>query len=389
MLFFSEKLKRAINILYREPAYVTSQLKSLGLHQLTLKTSNFVGGRTFLLNTVFFILTFNCNLKCFMCGLWGEQGVCRGEDFKVKEEMELKDWQRVIAEVAAFKPGIILFGGEPLLYKEWYKIAAYAKQKKLRVHLPVNGTLVLNNLEKILKYVDNLDFSLDGLYEIHNEIRGRKNIFEEALQALEEIVKIKKQKKQVKPYININATVSEKNYFHLVEFVEFFENRGLPINLFNFQNVEFTDNETYLKNKKIVEKNFGVKSKFWKGCLTNQNNLNVEKLIQQINTLKEAKYENIKFIEFEPDFNEDQLRAYYNRPAGLKIKNKCMAPWFQCMVLPDGNVWICPDIIVGNVKKENILNIINSDKAKKFRKYLIKHKQIPICGNCYTVFDCG
>lgn len=388
MQLFSEKIKRALSILSNEPDYVLSQLKSLGLYQLTLKTNNFINGRTFLLNTVFFVLTFNCNLRCFMCGLWGEQGVCKGKEFNINEEMELKDWQRIIAEVSSFKPNIILFGGEPLLYKNWYKVAAYAKQKKLRVQLPVNGTLVLNNIDKILKYVDNLDFSLDGLYEIHDNIRGKEGVFEESLQALEEIIKIKKQKKLVKPYININTTISEKNYNHLVELVEFFENKELPINLFNFQNVEFTDEENFLKNKKIVEKNFGVKSKFWKGCITHQNNLNVEKLIQQINTLKESKYENIKFIEFEPDFDEDEIRKYYQRPGGLPLTKKCLAPWFQCMVLPDGNVWICPDIIVGNVKKENILNIINSEKAKQFRKYLIKNKQIPICGNCYTVFDC-
>src|SRR5438128_3751128 len=76
-----------------------------------------------------------CNLRCKMCGQWGDTGIFRangaesatdGEREKSriqeligrKRQLALADYVRLLDEVAPFHPIISLFGGEPLLYPD-------------------------------------------------------------------------------------------------------------------------------------------------------------------------------------------------------------------------------------------------------------------------------
>ena len=55
-----------------------------------------------------------------MCGFWGKSGSVRQKDTEfIKEELSLSELKKVIDEVLSFMPNITLFGGEPLLYKDW------------------------------------------------------------------------------------------------------------------------------------------------------------------------------------------------------------------------------------------------------------------------------
>src|SRR5580765_5187883 len=76
-----------------------------------------------------------CNLRCKMCGQWGETGIYRsgasaaatdGEQERsrireligLKRQLSLADYLRLLDELVPSRPIISLFGGEPLLYPD-------------------------------------------------------------------------------------------------------------------------------------------------------------------------------------------------------------------------------------------------------------------------------
>src|SRR5690606_34625925 len=83
-------------------------------------------------------------------------------------------------------PGLILSGGEPLLRKDIFEIAARSKALGFYTALSTNGTLIDEPLaERIaalgLHYVG---ISLDGLEATHDRFRRHKGAFRKSLNAL-------------------------------------------------------------------------------------------------------------------------------------------------------------------------------------------------------------
>ena len=59
-------------------------------------------------------------------------------------------------------------------------------------------------------------------------------------------------------------------------------------------------------------------------------------------------------------------------------------------VLPNGDATFCvdfPDYVIGNVYKSNVLEILNGEKSKKFRQYIIEKDGLPLCARCPHRFD--
>lgn len=83
---------------------------------------------------------------------------------------------------------IVITGGEPLLHPEIFEIIRACKQRGLIVNLTTNGTLVEKYWEALTQTgIDSLSFSLDGLQDTHEQIRGQKGCFHRTLRALERI----------------------------------------------------------------------------------------------------------------------------------------------------------------------------------------------------------
>lgn len=383
----TQTLKRYLQIATTEPGYVLSQINPIIRFWLNKLLNNYSNGYSFALNKVFLVLTFKCNLSCKMCVLQGDMGLCKNyPGMKEDKNLSLLKWQKIIDGFYKYSPSIIFFGGEPLLYSGWYEIAKYAKSKGLRLNLPTNGTLVENNAEKLLEVMDNIDFSIDGTEAIHDSIRGVAGTFKKVISGIKCLQELKIKRGQKKPYINICFTISQANYNNLVDFVEFLVSENLEINLLNFQHIEFTSQKIVEEQKDFFNKNFNRETNFWEGVASNFQNIDTNILISQMETLKNKKYKNINYIEFEPDFTSLEIKNYYAREDFKKDFKKCLAPYYEAMILPQGEMWICPDYSIGNAKDNTLYNLWNSEKARKFRNVLTKNKSLPICGNCYTVY---
>jgi MoaA/NifB/PqqE/SkfB family radical SAM enzyme len=376
-------LKRFLRLLKRtftEPLYVYQQIKPRFLYKLNKFLIPYLDGRSIHLSGVSLFLTWRCNLKCKMCNLWGEYGVSLLEN---KKELGFSEYKKILDEISIFSPEVILTGGEPLLHKEWDKIVEYLRFKKFRnIVLLTNGTLLEKNAEKIVTLVDTINVSLDGPPELHDKIRGKSGIFQEIVEGIKKILKIKEIKNSKIPYINIAYTISDLNYFYLKEFLKYFENLNLPINTIIFQHLEFIGEDGLNKTEKIY-KNYNMKTSIWKGFNYKIEKINIDALIKEIREIKNTNYKNIYPVFF-PDFNEEELRKYYLFPSEFPQKNPegCLGPYLEALITPYGDLWICPDYVIGNLKEESFENLWNSEKAKNFRKKLLEGPMFPVCRCC-------
>jgi len=126
-------------------------------------------------------ITRRCNLKCVHCRSSSELAVEGHPDFSLDEA------KRVLDDIASYaSPVVVLSGGEPLLRKDVFDIAAYGVGKGLRMCLATNGTLVTEEICGKIKEVGikMVSLSLDGASApIHDDFRSQPGAFDGTLNA--------------------------------------------------------------------------------------------------------------------------------------------------------------------------------------------------------------
>ena len=158
-------------------------------------------------------LTYNCNLKCKMCPFWRRSS----ENLSTKKEKEILK-QMYDSGVCA----VGFEGGEPLLRKDLPEILAYSCSLPLHTNLITNGTLLKSRIDEIAPYINGIVFvSLDGLEKTHDQIRGVKGCFKEAVQGITAAKK--------KTSVRINMTIMADNIHEVEDTVKLAKDLGVRI----------------------------------------------------------------------------------------------------------------------------------------------------------------
>ena len=119
-----------------------------------------------------------CNLACSHC-----YAACAGEQKVLTTEQA----RAVIDDLAAFQVPVLLFsGGEPFARPDIRALAAYAKEKGLRVTFSTNGTLIDDATADWIRDlgVAYVGISIDGTEAIHDAFRRRPGAYQLALDAI-------------------------------------------------------------------------------------------------------------------------------------------------------------------------------------------------------------
>ena len=133
-------------------------------------------------------ITENCNMRC---------SHCYAKSIESKKEINLTSIKKLIDD--AIDQGmlyIIYSGGEPLLHKDISQILQYGYEKGLYQIIFTNGSEVQKNYNIIKKYVHEVQLSLDGDEEFHDNFRNYKGAYRKVIKALQ-IIDEKKVKKTV------------------------------------------------------------------------------------------------------------------------------------------------------------------------------------------------
>ena len=125
-------------------------------------------------------ITRECNLSCKHCYMDARS--------PHPDEWTLDEGFRFIDEMAELEmPMLIVTGGEPLISKNFFPFAFYAKEKGVRMVISTNGTLITPEVATRLAEADirYVGVSVDAADpERHDEFRGVKGAFDRAMDGL-------------------------------------------------------------------------------------------------------------------------------------------------------------------------------------------------------------
>jgi len=161
--------------------------------------------------------TNRCNLSCRHCYI-------EAEDHDYDGEFTTAEAKTFIDDLAQMKVPVLLFsGGEPLVRPDLFELGAYARDKGIRPVISTNGTLITREIAKKIyetgfQYVG---ISLDGTEAIHDEFRGRKGAFQEALTGL-------RNSQAAGNKTGLRFTVNKLNYSELPAILDIVEQEKIP-----------------------------------------------------------------------------------------------------------------------------------------------------------------
>ncbi|MBO8131065.1 MAG: radical SAM protein [Candidatus Marinimicrobia bacterium] len=381
-----KNLLRAIKKALAQPEYALinlfHRLMGVGFYHLS-------NGKSYYPETISLFLTFKCNLRCFMCGQWGEDGAFKNFSKSVlKLILTKEDVERTVKDVKMHKTNFTLFGGEPMLHPDWIEIVKIIKGNGLRCNIVTNGTLIKKYAVDIVNSgIDEIIFSLDGPEEIHDKIRRVPGTFKKTIEGFKYLNNLKKKYGKKKPVVNINTTINELNYKNLEEIIKVAESIGTK--MITFHHLLFLKKHTVINFINFFEKKFGQKPTDWIGfAYGNPVAIDAEYLISQIETIKQKKY-NIG-VSFFPNLSIEEIRDWYSGGEFISktYKNRCMSLWMTAYIFPDGSIrpYHTMNYTIGNIRHNSFRKIWNSKKYTEYRAYIKKVKKFPVCSKGCTEF---
>lgn len=318
----------------------------------------------------FFELTYLCNLNCTYCYV--------GEERK-KNELTTQEWFNIIEQIP-FYSFVTLVGGEPLIRKDFIPILEKTAKKTFgKLNVVTNGILI--NDEIIDAFIRTkmmlLSVSLDGYGENHDKNRGKEGIFEKIITNLENLQA--KKGKNKKPMIDIKTIVLAENLDDLPKLYKLCNAMN-----FEFLSISFLRNNN-LKQNSILREHFG--EEFYAQKYPIQPYFDMEHFKEVYKEIESMKGKTQ--IRWSPKFSDKntlaQIEKFFSRDIEKpiqKIYEPCLYPFSNMMINPQGDVYPCLSLKIGNVREKSLIEVFNEPKMCCFRKKLKHSKVFEACQMC-------
>lgn len=329
-------------------------------------------GKAFIPLRYFFELTYLCNLNCSYCYVDEERN---------KDELTTQEWFNIIDQIP-FYSFVTLVGGEPLLRKDFIPILERTAQKTFgKLNVVTNGILINNEIiDAFIKTkMMLLSVSLDGYGETHDKNRGKAGIFDRIIANLDNL-----NKKKNRPMVDIKTIVLENNLDDLPKLYRLCNEMG-----FDFFSISFLRNNNLKQNSVLHETSteeineFYIKKYPIKPYFDMEHFKEVWREIDQLSKKLKVR------VRFAPKFSGvnilNQIEEFFSYDVDKPIQEiyePCLYPFSNMMINPQGDVYPCLSLKIGNVREKSLKEVFNEPKYCCFRKNLKYSKIFESCQMC-------
>lgn len=345
------------------------------------------------IKTVALRLTDRCNLRCRVCGQWGEHGYQFGRDLKSFKQHELPVSRYVFLledlRRRGHRPLLVLLGGEPMLYEGIVDLIEAAAGMGFPVMMTTNATGVARVAYRLANTpLFGLQISIDGhTAELHNRLRpgaGAVDNFARIEAALTAVRQARKDIGHGLPLITAITVISRDNAGHLVDIYETFRNR---VDLFVFCLSWWIDADAARVHEADFSRRFGFTPQRHRGYFSGLKPHDFRLLHQQLQeVLSRSRPWDAPPVSIVPPLRrEADLAAYYTDHRARFGYDRCTAIFQEIQVMSNGQVTPCRSYIdypVGNVKEATLTELWNSPAYVNFRRSLIQEGLMPVCSRC-------
>ena len=308
-------------------------------------------------------LTYRCDSRCQTCSRWQLP-----QKYLQEHELNYLQWQNIVDQlVTAGVDTCEIFGGNVLLRKKLLlPLLAYLHHNKIAVHLPTNQIgLDKEVAEAVVKYVDTIYVSTDGLGTQQDNIRGVSGAAQNAQQAIEQLLHAREKfaDSENKLRIVCNVTVSRFNADSLEALTEYALVAG-------FDEIHFEYAGEFLPDEIKMSAIDGVipDPHYVRGAYSILPDQQTAKRIKQ--TLKQIKKKyqghRLGIVTLNIDSRSEQSLS-----TGVISHRKCYVLRKEVTVDPSGNIVPCPFVTnypVGNMLNHQFSELWTGEHFKRFRE---------------------
>lgn len=324
-----------------------------------------------------FELTYQCDSDCVMCNLKYLKRKQGKKDISLNDIRNFIDGSKILNNIRF----ILLSGGEPWLNNEFPDILnflynRYPESNILILSNLINRKLILSNLNEIRNKYGfkriSLGTSIDGVGEIHDNLRGVKGCYEKMDETAFSI-----RSKFPELFLTFNFTLIPQNASEIFRVYDWGKKH-----MFNVSFQVFVQKQETM----IFE---------WDSRKIKTAEENIDKVIERI-------FNDKNWVEFDPGLLFNDLKVLfllmnfhylikYIKNPGRFLPN-CPCGVKYAMINPAGNLYFCPvykDAFGGNIHEETFDNIWYGKNANKIRKFFNKkecHCWLS-CTNDYMIAD--
>ncbi|MBF0181109.1 MAG: radical SAM protein [Magnetococcales bacterium] len=313
--------------------------------------------RLFFLSSINIYPTNICNYDCMMCE--SAKSIIR-----VKNRMDFALMQKILRECGALthKPVLHFAGhGEPLVYEHIRPSMELCRELGLKWTMNTNGDLLGRHAEEIIDnraYAINLSFH--GTAETHDQVVKIPGSYQRVIKGLMKIDELKKARGLKTPIVSVNCVINTPNLEHLERIAA--EYTALPIDRLSFQHLIFSEQEMDDPASFVIrgEERLAMLTEFCR-------------------KMEQGGHYRIP-VTLIPKIGTGDVHGYYTDRCHPFAKS-CLNPWLSVRVHYNGDVEVCKQIL-GNVRDHTLREVINSEKAREFRRMIRDGGAIPACFRC-------
>ena len=294
-----------------------------------------------------------CNLHCVICPREYQYGKAMDQGF-----MPLENVYAIIDELYPYLDSIGLTGlGETLLYPQLMEVLQYIKSKRKNIIITISTNAnfmgCVEKIKPLLPYIDNVQFSVDGIGDVYEKIRPNTH-FDDIANNIRQIISLGKSSS----IFMLNMVITRENYQDVSKVVSFAKSIGIEyinfnrINLASISEIDHEDYHQFFHSHEYLD------------------------TISILKALKQS-FPGITL----PDASDTKG----------EFKN-CNFMWKHQYITWNGFVVPCcakpfpKEMNFGNVFDDGVMSVLNGKKMQAWRKLWQQNITPAFCNNCNTIY---
>ncbi len=343
---------------------------------------------------VSFKLTNRCDLRCGHCYQWNDSGYHHGLGAAEKRgDLDLALVAKVLTATRALKSNIYLWGGEPLVYRDWDGLVALLVAEQRWTSVCTNGTQLERRMDSLLRLSERLELviAVDGLEPQHDALRG-KGAYQRMMKGLRALVAQKKAG-AYRGELTVNCVFQDSMVDRLFELVTLLQDEGVDTVYLSFP--WFLSGEAAARMDDHVAAHFPWLKRgatpSWHSYTFRLDPARIDALRAQLARIDAADWR-IK-VRYNPALQGEELREFLqgsHRPA--QNKTRCLALRTRMDVFPSGEVVSCkffPEFAVGNLAQAQVEEGWRGGAFDQVRETVSRHGLMPACSKCPLLYTRG
>lgn len=336
-------------------------------------------------------LTNQCNLRCKHCYQWNDSGYHHFMTLQQqREELDYQLLEKVILETEEAKSRLYIWGGEPLVYSEFDRLASLLVSHPRETTICTNAMLIEKKLEPLLRISENLELliALDGFEKENDALRG-KGVFNHAIDAIRTLVELRKQH-HFKGKISVHTVINDSMTDKLYDLLNYLENVGVDLVIVCFP--WYISDECsqgmndYFDQKFDFLKDVGNQSeRSWQAFKYKLDPKRIPALMNELGRINNRVWK--MRLRYQPNLELDQIEDFVlgKEITGTGTMNKkCLALSNRMDVSPDGSVIACKffrEFEIGSLKDSSVMELWHSLTYRTIRETMDEGLS-PACSKC-------